>query len=72
MKRLNCDVFILDGKPYDVDKHGENAICITGNFYAGNGCKVTSRSIDALGSVFIENNVYTCDIIAEGDVGKPC
>ena len=39
MKRIDCDVFMKDGTTLDF---GDQIIFITGNFYGGNNCRVTS------------------------------
>ena len=64
MKRINCDVFMKDGSTLDLLN---KVICITGNFYAGKNCSV-STAIIAGGSVILEDYADTASIWADGDV----
>jgi len=64
MKRINCDVFMKDGSILDLNN---KVICITGNFYAGNNCSV-STAIVAGGDVIFEDFADTVGIFAEGNV----
>ena len=53
MKRLNCDVFMVEGTRLDGN------VCITGNFYMEKDCIVTGK-IDAGESVILSDN----DVVA--------
>lgn len=63
MKQIDCDVFMKDCSILDMDE----IVSITGNFYAGKHCYV-STAIIAGGDVILEDYTDTVGIFAEGKV----
>ena len=64
MKRVDCDVFMKDGSTLDLN---DKMICITGNFYGGYNCCVTTAII-AGEDVIFEDCANTDCICAVGNV----
>ena len=64
MERINCDVFMKDEST--IDLYNE-VICITGNFYGGKNCSVTTAII-ADGDVVFEDGSSAVAICAGGKV----
>ena len=63
MERIDCDVFMKDGTSLDINK----VILITGNFYAGSNCYISSGII-AGENVILSEGADTVGICAGGDV----
>lgn len=64
MNRINCDIFMKDGSSLDLTNE---VVCITGNFYGGNDCHV-STAIIAGENVIFEDYAETVGICAGGSV----
>lgn len=63
MERIDCDVFMKDGTSFDINK----VIFITGNFYAGSNCYISSAII-ADENIILSEGVDTVGVCAGGDV----